>query len=60
MKFAAAILLLALGVACISAQRVTVWGNIQNGRLLAEQRVVVTSNWLQVKERTVTYRSVSA
>lgn len=60
MRLVAAIFLLAIGAACISAQVVTSWGNVVNTKLLAEHRVVVTSNWLQVKERTVTFKSVSA
>lgn len=62
MKFVATILLLIIiGDACISAhaQNVTIWGNVHNTRILAEQHVIVTSNWWQIKERTVTYRSVS-
>lgn len=60
MKFAATFLLLAIGAACINAQHVISWGDVTNTRLLAEQRVTVASTWLQIKERTVTYRSVSA
>lgn len=60
MKLFATIFLLAIGAACISAQIATFWGNVATTRLLAEHKVVVSSSWLQVKERTVTYRSVSA
>lgn len=59
MKYAVTILLLAIVATCVSAQYVTTWG-VQTGRLLAEERVVVSSGWLQVRERTVTFRSVSA
>lgn len=59
MKFAVAILLLAIGATCISAQYITSWGDVHNTRVLYQQKVEVASGWLQVRDRTVTYRSVS-
>lgn len=59
MKFFATFLLLVIAASCISAQHVTSWGNVNTGRILAEEKVVVAGSILQVQERTVTYRSVS-
>lgn len=53
MKIAATILLLAIGVACISAGNVTVWGDIRSTKLLSVQNVVLTS-----KDYTLNYRPV--
>lgn len=58
MKFIATFLLLAIGVACINAQYPTAWG-VTTGPILAQEKIVVDSSWFQIKERTVTYRSVS-
>lgn len=60
MKLAVVILLLAIGVQCNRAQYITSWGNVQSTQILVEQKVLVPSGWLQVREHTVTYRSVSA
>lgn len=60
MKFAATIVLLAIGAACISAQHATVWGDVKNTSFMGQEAVTVTSSWLQVIERTIEYHSVSA
>lgn len=59
MKFAAIVFLLIVGIASISAQNNTVWEDVINTRLLLTQRVDVPKGWLRVRERQVTYRSVS-
>lgn len=59
MKFAVTIFLLAIGAICISAQHVTSWGNTFNTKVLAEQSVDADPGWFQVRERKVTYKSVS-
>lgn len=60
MKLAAIAALLVIGAACISSQYVTIWGDVVNTRIMAEQRVTVSSSWMQIKERTINYSSVSA
>lgn len=59
MKFAAIVFLLIVGIANISAQNNTVWGDVANTRLLLTQRVDVPKGWLRVRKSQVTYRSVS-
>lgn len=59
MNLTVAVLLLTVGAVFIDAQHVTSWGNVQSSKLLAEQKIEVAGGWFQVRERFVSYQSVS-
>lgn len=59
MKFALFLALLAIAASCSIAQRIHIWGNVDNTILTFQRRFIVPGQVNQVQTRTASVQAVS-